>query len=64
MSKLPTRKDIEENAKWDLSPLFETDEAWEAAFSKCSEDISKIEALAGTLNKSPEGLLNGLEVSN
>lgn len=64
MSKLPTRKEIEENAKWDLSPLFETDEAWEAAFSKCTEDISKIEALSGTLKNSPEGLFNGLEVSN
>ncbi len=64
MSKLPTRKAIEENAKWDLSPLFQTDEAWEAAFSKCSSLIKSIPELSGTLSKSPKGLYNGLLASN
>ncbi|MBQ9910934.1 MAG: oligoendopeptidase F [Lachnospiraceae bacterium] len=55
------RKDIPEEFKWDLSKLYENDEAWEEALAKLDRLIPEITAFKGTLSDSPERLLEWKE---
>ncbi|MBR3036487.1 MAG: oligoendopeptidase F [Lachnospiraceae bacterium] len=50
------RKDIEEAFKWDLSKMYATDEAWEAALGELDRLVPEIEAYRGTLHESAERL--------
>ena len=50
------RKEIPEEFKWDLSKMYENDEAWEDALAKLDRLIPMIEAYRGTLQESPERL--------
>ncbi len=47
--KLPPRSKVKASDTWDLSSLFESDEAWEAAFAKWQKQIKKYETFRGTL---------------
>ena len=48
MAKL--REEIDKKYKWDLSALFESDEAWEKAFSSYKEGIPALTAYKGKLS--------------
>ena len=37
--KIPKRKDISEAHKWVLTPLFETDDLWEALFREVEQKL-------------------------
>jgi oligoendopeptidase F len=58
------RSQIEENYKWNLSPLFESDEAWEKAKDKLVTELQKIESFKGTIMQSATNLLTCLEFNS
>ena len=47
---LKERNEIEEEYHWDLSSMFESDDAWEKAYSELDEKIAGIVAFQGKLN--------------
>lgn len=52
--KIRERNEIEEQYKWDLSALFESDEKWEEAFNAVGEKIAEIPRWQGKLNNAAE----------
>lgn len=54
--KLPPRSKVKAKDTWDLSSLFESDDAWETAFAKWQKDIKKYAKFKGTLGEGPEQL--------
>jgi oligoendopeptidase F len=60
--ELPLRKEIEEEYKWNLEDIYNTDEEWEEAFKKVKELLEKVEDYKGKLTASGKDLLNGLEL--
>ena len=54
---LPTRNEIEDNYKWDLSPIFENDESWESDFKWVEDNISNYKKFEGQLSKDTHTLL-------
>jgi len=61
MSKVQKkRSEIDENYTWDLTPIFESDEAWESNFEEVSQEVEKIIDFKGTLYTS-KNLLTYLE---
>ncbi|MEQ8849152.1 oligoendopeptidase F [Botrimarina sp.] len=61
MKKLPPRDKVKAADTWDLSKLFESDDAWEAAFTKWEKQIPKYEKYKGTLGDSPKQLADCLK---
>ena len=55
--KIPTRNEIPQNDKWDLSQLFKSDTEWEAELEKIQPLSLEIEAFKGKLGESAENLL-------
>jgi len=55
--KIPTRKEIPEQDKWDLSQLFKSDADWEAELAKIEPLSLEIEAFKGKIGQSAECLL-------
>lgn len=58
------RKDIEEKYRWDLSSMFESDEAFEKALDEGAAYVSKIGEFEGKVTKSPENLLSYLKLDD
>jgi len=54
------RADIPEQAKWRLTDLYASDDAWRAAKDKLVARIPEVKKYKGTLGKSPEQLAAGL----
>ena len=54
--KIPTRNEIPQNDKWDLSQLFKSDTEWEAELEKIQPLSLEIEAFKGKLGESAENL--------
>ena len=46
---LPTRDQIADKYKWDLTDIYASNEAWEADFAKVEEMIDRLSGLKGTL---------------
>ncbi|MFB6138789.1 MAG: oligoendopeptidase F, partial [Halobacteriaceae archaeon] len=61
MSSVPERGEIAEEYKWDLESVFESDEAWEAAYEDVEERLSELEAYEGRAVDDGETLLAALE---
>jgi len=59
--KIPLRSEIAKGDQWDLTPLFESDQAWETYFTETSGKLDGYEAFKGCLLESPEQLANGLD---
>ena len=57
---IPTRNEVPDDLKWDLTRIFKTDEDWEAAFDKAKDDVEKLGALKDSLTKSGKDLYEGL----
>lgn len=56
------REEIEAKYTWDLSDIFESNEAWEKAFTKVNEIIPDIEKYKGRLSESPGTLKEALDL--
>jgi oligoendopeptidase F len=54
------RADIPEPAKWRLTDLYPSDEAWRAAKDKLVAHIAEVQKYKGTLGQSPQQLAAGL----
>lgn len=57
----PLRTEIPESDKWDLAPLYTSDEGWEADFAKLQKSYEEVEKFKGTLGTSASGLAICLE---
>ena len=60
-SKIPTRDEVEEKNKWDLSSIYKSDDEWEAALKTLPELTKKVAAYKGKLGTSAETLLEALK---
>ena len=58
--KIPTRNEIPEHDKWDLSQLFKSDDEWEAELAKIEPLSLEIEAFRGKIGDSSESLLTAI----
>ncbi|MBA7611504.1 MAG: oligoendopeptidase F [Calditrichaeota bacterium] len=58
---VPTRDQVEEQYTWDVTDLFESDEAWEEAFDKADGLIGGFDQYEGQLGKSGKTLLAALK---
>ena len=64
MNKIPERKDVKTEDKWDLSKLYGSDEAWEEGLKQLEALIPQIESFKGTLGESAEALKACLDYMN
>ena len=55
-----TRDQVDARYTWDLTRIFESDEAWEAAFAEVKAQAEAFAALAGTLTSGREAVLAAL----
>ena len=60
--ELPDRSEVKVEDTWDLTALFENDEAWESAVKEFLEMVDKICEYEGKLCDSAENLLEGLNL--
>ncbi len=60
----PTRDQIADEFKWDLSEFYPSDEAWEADMKALEERIPEMEAYKGRLGESPDVLAECLMKSD
>jgi len=56
MSSVPERSDIDEAYTWDLTDLFESDEAWEETYAETDERIEELSVYEGRVTESAETL--------
>ena len=59
--QLPLREDVPVAMTWDLTKIFENDEAFEAAFSEVQAILPKAQTLKGTLGNGAQAFLEALE---
>jgi oligoendopeptidase F len=59
--RVPTRKEVPIEDTWDLTPLFETDAAWDEEFAAVAKEYANIANFTDVLSKSPQGLRDTLE---
>ena len=55
------RSSVAEKYKWDLTPIYATNQAWRAAKEQFEKEISGVGQLKGTLGTSPRALADALE---
>lgn len=60
MDDIRTRAQIPDNYKWDMTALFQSNEAWEAEWGAVKAELEGLAALAGTLGEE-ESLLRALK---
>ena len=58
---IPERKDIADENKWVLTPLFETDKMWEELFSEVEKELEKYNDYRGHLKDAVSVLKQALE---
>lgn len=59
-----TRGTVDSRYTWDLSRIYESDEAWERAFEQAKEQGDQVAAMAGKLNQGKRFVLDALELEN
>ncbi|MBR5561471.1 MAG: oligoendopeptidase F [Clostridia bacterium] len=59
-----TRSTVDPKYTWDLTRIFESDEAWETAFADTKAKGDEIAAMAGTLSSGKEAVLACLRMEN
>lgn len=60
MSELITRDEQKLENTWDLTTIFESDDAWESAFKKLEGYLGREEEVKGKIGDSAENLLEAL----
>lgn len=58
---LPKRSEMPEEYTWDLVSVFPSDEAWEAAFTRVSAELPRLQAFQDNLGTSADTLLRALQ---
>lgn len=58
---IPERKDIKAEDKWDLSPMFKSEEEWEALYKEIEKKIAEYEKFRGRLGKSLDAFKAAIE---
>ena len=61
MSSVPERGDIEEQYKWDLDSLYDTEEEWERQFEESQSRLDELRAFEGRVTEDAETVLDLLE---
>lgn len=61
---IPARSDVPEPTTWNAEALFESDEAWEAAYSQVLERLSELDPFRGELGDGPDTLLDALRLTS
>lgn len=61
MEKQKTRDEIEDIYKWDLTPIYKSDELWYQDLKKAKEEIKKVTSYKDTFLKSANNLLSFLK---
>ncbi|MCP4704902.1 MAG: oligoendopeptidase F family protein, partial [candidate division Zixibacteria bacterium] len=64
VKEAPTRDQIEEKYKWDLTALYPNDEAWEKNYTEIEEAASRFEQYQGKLSSSADLMAECLELSD
>ena len=64
MTKIPERKDVKTEDKWDLSRLYKAEKDWEVGLKELEAKIPAIAGFKGKLGESAESLKNCLEYMN
>ncbi|AFT82163.1 oligoendopeptidase F [Leuconostoc carnosum] len=59
----PLRNEVPKSLTWDLTTIFSTDEAWQAAFEKIQNDTQKVRQFAGHVGDSAETVQAALEAN-
>lgn len=59
--KLPLREEVEVENTWDLTPMFESNEAWEDKFNSLQSRLSEVDDYQGKLTDDADSLLKGLK---
>ena len=59
--KIPERKDIPDEHKWVLTPLFGTDDLWEVLFREVERELDSYENYKGRLNESARVFKEAIE---
>jgi oligoendopeptidase F len=57
---IPARKDIPQDHRWDLTPLFPDDDAWQALYKEMESELPGYETYRGRLGESPEMLQDAI----
>ncbi len=60
---IPERKDIPETDRWDLTPLFSSDEAWDTMYSEVEKGLPMYENYRGRLGESAQTLADAITFS-
>ena len=62
--KVLKRDEIQEQYKWKLEHLFQTDELWEKTYNEISSKIPKLGEFEGRISQNGQNLLECLETSD
>ena len=62
-TEIPTRDQVPQSDKWDLSTLFKSDDDWEKALSQITPMAEKLQTFQGRLGESKESLLEALKLN-
>ena len=54
MKTIPTRNEVNQNDKWDLTSLYKTENDWETDLQKITEYADKIAGFQGEIKTSAE----------
>lgn len=57
---LPTRNEVSDDFKWDLSRVFKNDQEWEQEYNQVAKEIKNLSKLKGTLARSGKDLYEGI----
>lgn len=57
---LPTRNEVSDDLKWDLSRVFKNDQEWEQEYNQVAKEIKNLNKFKGMLAKSGKNLYEGI----
>ena len=57
---LPTRNEVSDDLKWDLSRVFKNNQEWEQEYKQVAQEIKNLSKFKGTLAKSGKDLYEGI----
>ena len=63
MKTIPTRNEVNQNDKWDLTSLYKTEKDWETDLQKITEYADKIAGFQGEIKTSQEKMLEVLKLN-
>ena len=58
---IPERADIPQSHRWDLAPLFSSDERWEELYAEIEKELPRYDSFRGRLGKSAADLKEAIE---